>query len=151
MTTPKIGIYEAWLKRANLRAFLIEEYMSISLLRENRGKEAEMLKAAERWADEQMKEDSMTNENVEALAKVLAENCPHHVTGYCFRDFDAARSFLASDWLAAHDEQVRREERERIAQAIEAGSDHHPIGSHGAQHNDTIRWAADVARQEQGS
>lgn len=55
MTTPEISIYETYLQRGNLRELMIEQYMSITLLRENRGKEAEIRTAAEKWADEQMK------------------------------------------------------------------------------------------------
>lgn len=49
------------------------------------------------------------------------------------------------------DAQVRREHGERIAQAIEKQRDHHPLGSHGAQHNNTVDDCARIAREEQWS
>lgn len=64
--------------------------------------------------------------DVEALAEVLLGSWA--MQSMLTPPFDSdrddartdARAILASDWLAAHDAQVRREERERIAQAIEA-------------------------------
>lgn len=57
---------------------------------------------------------------------------------------------LASDWLAAHDDRVRREEGERIAQAIEAERDAHGYSTNrpGLDRAASIARAASVGRGE---
>lgn len=53
--------FDAEVVRRNLRAYLVESYMSITLLSENRGREAEIQALAEKWADEQLAKEE-TNE-----------------------------------------------------------------------------------------
>ena len=71
---------------------------------------------------------------------------------------DFARAILTSDWLAAHDAEVRRETAGRIAQAIEARRDwlrENNLNAAGDAYLvgllDALVEAARIARQEQGS
>lgn len=94
---------------------------------------------------------------VEALAKVIerAER-PLDESASVATYGELAQAVLASDWLAAHDDRVRREEGERIAQAIEADRERwyateHPqtaVGGHAYTLASRIARAASVGRGE---
>lgn len=85
---------------------------------------------------------------VEALAVVLSK---HNERSLYNGDRDIwhqeAEMLLASDWLAAHDAEVRAAERERIGQAIEAHRDKQTCL--GCRYSQTLtNAAARIARQE---
>lgn len=88
-----------------------------------------------------------------------SESLAHHFDCPTLEVWVVVRRLLASDWLAAHDAQVRREERERIAQAIEALEEQSKTHSAGqwskddtvTRHGLTYAYAARIARGETGS
>ena len=97
--------------------------------------------------------------DVEALGEVIwttsrADESTISATGANI----VARAVLASDWFAAHDAQVRREERERIAQAVSSAFtgdmfEENAMGAAAENEWTWFRWLAleAIARQEQGS
>lgn len=82
-------------------------------------------------------------QSVEALAHTVWSADSMDMGGYTERDAaTVARAILASDWLDAHDTEIRAAERERVALAIEAnwaGDDIFDIA---------IEDCARIARQE---
>lgn len=60
---------------------------------------------------------------------------------------DAARAVVASDWLAAHDAEVRRATGEQIAQAIEDSIGTEPVLMHVVDWVEGVEYAARLARE----
>lgn len=85
------------------------------------------------------------SEDVEALAKVLAEGEPSQTPDFTayYRAF--AEAILASDWLAAREAKARAEAGEQIAQAMENAVVVESYGTH-AERN-VMHHAARIARE----